>query len=74
MIARLFYHGDNVYISLLCWETSRKQQFCVILMLASFFSGSEGLSYSVVEGPKKMLFHYDRMVPIEILQISLQQT
>ena len=43
-------------------------------MLASFFSGSEGLSYSVVEGPKKMLFHYDRMVPIEILQISLQQT
>ncbi|KAL8619207.1 hypothetical protein ACOMHN_049989 [Nucella lapillus] len=33
---------------------------------------SEGLSYSVMEGPKQTLFHYDRMVPIEILQISCQ--
>ncbi|XP_076441598.1 protein-lysine N-methyltransferase EEF2KMT-like [Babylonia areolata] len=33
---------------------------------------SEGLSYSVLEGPKQTLFHYDRMIPIEILQISFQ--
>ncbi|KAK7112514.1 hypothetical protein V1264_011962 [Littorina saxatilis] len=35
---------------------------------------SEGLSYSVVEGPKQELFHYDRMVPIEILKITFQPT
>ncbi|CAL1533523.1 unnamed protein product [Lymnaea stagnalis] len=32
--------------------------------------GSEGLNYTVVESPKHHRFHYDRSVPIEILQIS----
>ncbi|KAK7508077.1 hypothetical protein BaRGS_00001042 [Batillaria attramentaria] len=31
---------------------------------------SEGLSYSVVEGPQEVYFHYERMVPIEILEIT----
>nr|KAG5713920.1 hypothetical protein BaRGS_024547 [Batillaria attramentaria] len=33
-------------------------------------AGSEGLSYSVVEGPQEVYFHYERMVPIEILEIT----
>ncbi|CAG5121671.1 unnamed protein product [Candidula unifasciata] len=32
--------------------------------------GSEGLNYSIVESPSQSRFHYDRSVPIEILQVS----
>ncbi|KAH9495580.1 Protein-lysine N-methyltransferase eef2kmt [Bulinus truncatus] len=32
--------------------------------------GSEGLNYMVVDSPKQQRFHYDRSVPIEILQVS----
>ncbi|KAK0049176.1 protein-lysine N-methyltransferase EEF2KMT [Biomphalaria pfeifferi] len=32
--------------------------------------GNEGLNYMVVESPKQQRFHYDRSVPIEILQVS----
>lgn len=60
------------HISSLSVYISFTAKFCTNNFMICFVSGSEGLCYSVEEGPKKSHFHYDRMVPVEILKITLQ--